>query len=258
MDYITHKIPLLINGIFFVIFKMVGEYMKYNRILLKLSGEALKNDKDGIIDFEYVLKLCSEIKKIRDLGIEIAIVVGGGNIWRGRNNTYINSDVSDKIGILSTTINSFIIDEAFKKLKTNSIVLNSLEIEGIINKVSEEELKTLIKNNILIFGGGTGEVGFSTDTAAAIYAKEMDADVIIKLTNVDGVYDKDPKISEDAKLYKNISYQEVLDKNIKVMDKTSIEISMKNQIPIIVTNIKTLNKLDEFLCGKLEGSLISL
>lgn len=230
--------------------------MKYKRILIKLSGEALKNDKQGICDFEYVLDVCKKIGTICKHGYKVGIVVGGGNIWRGRDNTYIASDISDKIGILSTTMNSLVLDAAFKELGFDSKVLNSSFIDNIVDVVSIDKIEDELKNStILIFGGGTGKVGCSTDTAASKRAIDMKADVIIKLTNVDGVFDKDPDVYNDAKMYKSISYEEVLDKKLNVMDETSFIVCKENNIPIIVANINKLHNIDRILNLE-EGTLV--
>lgn len=230
--------------------------MKYKKILIKLSGEALKNNKQSICDFEYVLDVCRKICNICKHGYKIGIVVGGGNIWRGRDNTYIACDDSDKIGILSTTINSLILNAACKQLGFNSKVLNSSFIDDIVDIMSVEKIEDELKNNtILIFGGGTGKVGCSTDTAAAQRAIDMSADVIIKLTNVDGVYDKDPDIYNDAKMYKHISYEEVLEKKLNVMDENSIIMCEENKVPIIVANINKLSSIDKILNLE-EGTIV--
>lgn len=227
------------------------------RILLKLSGEALKNNSDGIIDFNYCLNICNKIKKLYDSGFSIGIVVGGGNIWRGRNNTYIDSSLADKVGILSTTINSLILNAAFNELNVDSVVLNSFETEKIVDKISKEKVLSAIDDKkIIIFGGGTGEVGCSTDTAAALRAIDINADYIVKLTNVDGVYDKDPKVYSDVKRYEEITFNEVLQKDLKVMDKEAFIICKENDIPIIVMNVNDLEKLEYSLKGKNIGSFI--
>ena len=227
------------------------------RILLKLSGEALKNNSDGIIDFNYCLNICKKIKKLYDSGFSIGIVVGGGNIWRGRNNTYIDSSLADKVGILSTTINSLILNATFNELNVDSVILNSLEIESIVDKVEKNKINSYIaENKIIIFGGGTGEVGCSTDTAAALRAIDIAADYVVKLTNVDGVYDKDPTVYSDAVKYDEITFNEVLQKDLKVMDKEAFIICKENNIPIIVMNVNDLEKLEYSLKGKNIGSFI--
>ena len=218
--------------------------MKYNKILLKLSGEALKNKSSDIIDFNYILMLCKKIQEYKEYGLSIGIVVGGGNIWRGRDNTYIDNSLSDKIGILSTTINSLVLKACFDSIGANSVLFNSSNIEKIVEKIPEEDkLSKIYNDNIIIFGGGTGDVGCSTDTAAALLAKKINSDIIVKLTNVDGIYDKDPKVYKDAKKYKKISFDEVIDKKLNFMDLESIKLCSNNDIRILVMNIKEIDKL---------------
>lgn len=225
--------------------------MKYKKVLLKLSGEALKNDNLDIVDFEYVLKLCNEISKLNEKKVSIGIVVGGGNIWRGRENTYINSQLSDKIGILGTSINALILKSAFDKLKINACVFNSFEAKNIIDKTpNKEKLSALIKENIIIFGGGTGEVGCSTDTAAAMCAKLIEADAIIKLTKVDGIYNTDPNKCKNAIKYDEISFDDVINNNLGVMDIDAIKICKDNNIEILVTSINSLFNIEDAISKK--------
>ena len=246
----------MISGIFFDIV-LTGDFMKEKRVLLKLSGEALKNNKDGIIDIEYIGSICKKIKKLWSLDYEISIVIGGGNIWRGRDNLYIDSTLSDKIGILSTTINGMILHSVFKKLDINSVLLNAFDIENIASKSTEKEIKNAIKNkDIIIFSGGTGHVGCSTDTAAALRIIDIDSDILIKLTNVDGVYDKDPKKYKDAVKFEMLTYDEVIEKNLKVMDLNSIVLCKNNKKKILVLDIKELENLDQILKENNKGTLI--
>lgn len=225
--------------------------MEYKRILLKLSGEAIKNKKDGIVDFDYVLELCNRIASIKKKGISVAIVVGGGNIWRGRQNSYIDSSSSDKIGILGTSINALILKSAFDKLEVKSHLFNSFEAKNIMEKApSSEKLIKLSKEGIIIFGGGTGNVGCSTDTAAAMNAVNLKSDLIVKLTNVDGIYNKDPHIYKDALKYDEISFEEAIDKNLNVMDINSMKLSKANNIKILVTNINSLFDIDKMISNK--------
>ena len=213
--------------------------MEYKRVLLKLSGEAIKNKRDGIVDFDYVLKICKSIASIKDRKTSVAIVVGGGNIWRGRQNSYIDSSSSDKIGILGTSINALILKSAFDKLGIKSCLFNSFEAKNIMEKTpSDEELIKLSRDNIIIFGGGTGHVGCSTD------------DLIVKLTNVDGIYNKDPHIYNDALKYNEITFEEAINKNLNVMDINSIKLSRENNIKILVTNINSLFDIDKMISTK--------
>ena len=214
--------------------------MEYKRVLLKLSGEAIKNKRDGIVDFDYVLKICKSIASIKDRKTSVAIVVGGGNIWRGRQNSYIDSSSSDKIGILGTSINALILKSAFDKLAKN-----------IMEKTpNDEELIKLSRDNIIIFGGGTGNVGCSTDTASILNAIKLKSDLIVKLTNVDGIYNKDPHIYNDALKYNEITFEEAINKNLNVMDINSIKLSKENNIKILVTNINSLFDIDKMISTK--------
>ncbi|MDD6878890.1 MAG: UMP kinase [bacterium] len=232
--------------------------MKQKRVLLKLSGEALKNKNEGIIDFVYLKDICKKIIDFKKLGYDVSIVVGGGNIWRGRDNTYINSSLSDKIGILSTTINSLILHSAFNELNFQSVVLNSFKAEGIVGITSVDKIEKYFKENkIIIFGGGIGVVGCSTDTAAALRAIESNSDVIIKLTNVDGVYNKDPKKHYDAIKLDQVSYDEVIKDNLNVMDIGSIEMCKENSIKIIVMNINKLDDIENILISGKDSTIVS-
>lgn len=231
--------------------------MKEKRVLLKLSGEALKNNKEGIIDIEYVSSICKEIKKLSSLDYQISIVIGGGNIWRGRDNLYIDATLSDKIGILSTTINGMILHSIFKTLDINSVLLNAFDTENIVSKSTEEKIKKAIKNkDIIVFSGGTGHVGCSTDTAAALRTIDTNSDILIKLTNVEGVYDKDPRKNKDAVKFQTLTYDEVIEKNLKVMDINSIVLCKNNKKKILVLDIKELENLDEILKENNKGTLI--
>ena len=232
--------------------------MENKKLLLKLSGEALKNGKDGIIDFDYLKDVCSKIKKLQDLGYSIGIVIGGGNIWRGRDNTYINSELSDKIGIMSTTMNSLILQATFKEVGADAEALNAFEAEGIVLKATSETISSRVHNStIIIFGGGTGKVGCSTDTAAALRAIDMTADMLVKVTKVDGVYDSDPMTNSNAKKYDKVSFDEVIEKELKVMDIPAVELCKNNNIPIFVMNINRLDELDSMLNNCDDGTLIS-
>jgi len=231
--------------------------MKYKRILLKLSGEALKNDKEGIVDFNYLNEICYEIKKCQDAGIQIGIVIGGGNIWRGRNNPGMDNVLAGHIGMLGTTINAMILGDSLRRVGADNKVLNSVSIDGFVEKFSKEKvLKAFSDNKVLIFGGGTGNPCFSTDSSAALRAIEIDADVIIKVTNVDGVYEEDPKVNTNAHMYDEISYQTILEKNLKVMDNTSIALCQNYRMPIIVMNINYIFELLNVINGKRIGTIV--
>lgn len=232
--------------------------MKYKRVLLKLSGESLAgNDKTGI-NFEKVLEICSEIKQVvAETNIELGIVVGGGNFWRGRSNQHMDKCTSDYIGMLATTMNALAINDAFKQLGQESRVQTGIEMRQISEfYIKNRSDRHMQKGRIVIFGCGTGSPFFSTDTAAALRAAEINADVLIKATNVDGIYDSDPKKNEDAKKIEELSYIDVLNKKIKVMDGTAITLCMDQEIPIIVYNLNKKGDLLKIINGKKIGTIV--
>ena len=209
--------------------------MKYKRVLLKLSGEALAGSKGTGIDFEKVLDVCAEIKEITDLGVEVAIVVGGGNFWRGRSNQQMDRCTSDYIGMLGTTMNALAIGDAFKQLGVQVRVQTGVEMRQIAEYyIKDRAVKHLNCKRVVVFGCGTGSPFFSTDTAAALRANEIEADALLKATNVDAIYDKDPKKYPDAKKIEKTTYLEVLNKKLNVMDTTATSLCMDNDLPIIL------------------------
>ncbi len=232
--------------------------MKYKRVLVKLSGEALAGSKGTGIDFDRVLELCGEIKTIADLGVQVAIVVGGGNFWRGRSNQQMDRCTSDYIGMLGTTMNALAIGDAFKQLGQDVRVQTGVEMRQIAEfYIKDRAIKHLEKGRVVVFGCGTGSPFFSTDTAAALRANEISADALIKATNVDAIYDKDPKKHEDAKKIPNLSYLDVLNNpNINVMDSTATTLCMDNEIPIIVFNINEHGNLKKVVEGKKIGTIV--
>jgi len=231
--------------------------MEYKRVLIKLSGESLAGDKKFGICYDTVLDICKKIKSIYDLGCEIGIVVGGGNFWRGRQNEEFDRATADYIGMLGTTMNALVVNDTFRQLKVDSRVQTTIEMRQIAEfYIKGRAHKHLSKNRIIIFGCGTGSPFFSTDTAAALKAAEIGADALIKATNVDGVYDKDPNKYKDATKYDEISYLEVLNKKIKVMDSTSTTMCMDNNIPILVVNINNDNDLKNVIEGKKVGTIV--
>ena len=231
--------------------------MKYKRVLIKLSGESLAGDKKFGICYDTVLDICKKIKSIYDLGCEIGIVVGGGNFWRGRQNEEFDRATADYIGMLGTTMNALVVNDTFRQLKVDARVQTTIEMRQIAEfYIKGRAHKHLSKNRIIIFGCGTGSPFFSTDTAAALKAAEIGADALIKATNVDGVYDKDPNKYKNSKKYDEISYLEVLNKKLKVMDSTSTTMCMDNNIPILVVNIKNDNDLKKVIEGKKVGTIV--
>lgn len=230
----------------------------YKRVLLKLSGEALAGNKSMGIDYEKVLDICKEIKEVfNNTKVEIAIVVGGGNFWRGKLNDQMDRCTSDYIGMLGTTMNALALEAAFKEIGVESRVQTGIEMRQIaefyIRKRTDRHLE---KGRIVIFGCGTGNPFFSTDTAAALRAAEINADVVLKATNVDGIYTSDPKKNKDAKKIDEISYIDVLNKKLNVMDYTAMTLCMDNNIPIIVYNMNVKGNLEKVVKKEKIGTLV--
>ena len=231
--------------------------MKYKRILIKLSGESLAGDKKTGIDFDRVLEICSEIKEVAAKGVEVAIVVGGGNFWRGRSNQQMDRCTSDYIGMLGTTMNALALGDAFKQLEQDVRVQTGVEMRQIAEYyIKDRAIKHLSKNRVVVFGCGTGSPFFSTDTAAALRAAEVGAEAVLKATNVDGIYTKDPKKYDDAEKIDRITYMEVLKQKLNVMDTTATSLCIDNNIPIIVFDINEKGNLKKLIDGKKIGTLV--
>lgn len=232
---------------------------KYNRVLLKLSGESLAGDKSMGIDFERVLEICAEIKEVVEkTGVEVAIVVGGGNFWRGRSNQHMDRCTSDHIGMLGTTMNALAINDAFKQLGFESRVQTGIEMRQIAEfYIKNRAERHLQKGRVVIFGCGTGSPFFSTDTAAALRAAEINADIVLKATNVDGIYTADPKKDKNATMIEEITYIDVLNKKLNVMDSTATTLCMDNEIPILVYNMNKKGNLEKVIMGKRIGTIVS-
>jgi len=232
--------------------------LKYKRVLIKLSGESLAGNLGHGIDFDKTLDICSQIKEICDLGVEVAIVVGGGNFWRGRSNRHMDRCTSDYIGMLGTTMNALALGDAFKQLNQDVRVQTGVEMRQIAEfYIKNRADRHLNKGRVVIFGCGTGSPFFSTDTAAALRSAEIGADAVLKATNVDGIYTSDPKKDENATLIRKITYMEVLNKKLNVMDSTSTTLCMDNDIPIIVFNINVAGNLYNLIKGLEIGTLVS-
>ena len=198
------------------------------KILLKLSGESLSGNKCYGIDKEKVLEIAKEIKECIDLGFSISIVVGGGNFWRGKDNSFITKPTTDYIGMLATVMNALALEDIFRQVGINAKALSAIEMNKVIDFYKRDNS---LDNEVIIFAAGTSNPYFSTDTAAALRATEIKADILVKATNVDGIYDKDPKVYNDAKLIKETTYDEVINNKLKVMDLTAITLCMDNSIP---------------------------
>lgn len=234
--------------------------MKYKRILLKLSGQALMGENDGVIDPEILLRYSGEIKKVHEKGIEIAIVIGGGNIYRGFNTDYkIDRVQGDYMGMLATLINGLALQNTLENLGVETRLQSAINV----NKVAEPYIKRkairhLDKNRIVIFCAGTGNPYFTTDSAAVLRAIEIEADVILKGTRVDGIYNEDPAKNSDAFKFEKITFNEAITKGLKIMDKTAFTLSHENKLPIIVFNMNKKDYLSRVLNGEKIGTIVNL
>ena len=229
----------------------------YKRILIKLSGESLMGDV-ALIDKEKTKEIAQLIKRVRKMGVQVGIVIGGGNFFRGRSNQDMYQLYVDTMGMLGTTINALGLADAFRNEEVPCIISTPFDLNGLIPKYSDEEVLEKINDNVVIFGGGTGHIGCSTDTCASNKASLIKADTIIKLTNVDGVYDKDPNKYPDAVMYDKLSHQQVLDNpEIKVMDIPAIEECQKNNIDINVINFNDKENLIRVLQNEEVGTKIT-
>ena len=215
---------------------------KYKRVLLKLSGEALSGDRGFGINNDIVNDIALAIKKIREIGVEVSVVVGGGNFWRGRTSEGMDRTTADYIGMLATVMNSMALQDALENMDVQTRVQTAIEMRQIAEPyIRRKAVRHLEKERVVIFGAGTGNPYFSTDTAAALRAAEMEAEVILLAKNVDAVYDKDPKVHADAVKFDELTYLDVLQKELKVMDSTATSLCMDNQIPINVFELSTEN-----------------
>jgi len=231
--------------------------MKYQRVLLKLSGEALKGDNVSGIDFDKVLNYAKQIKSCVDKGVQVAVVIGGGNFWRGRSNTMMDSCISDSIGMLATTMNALALNDALLQIGQESRVQSAIEMDKIAEYyIRDRAIKHLEKNRVVIFAGGIGNPFFSTDTAASLRACEINANVILKSTNVDGVYTSDPKKDPNAKKIMELTYLDVLNNGLNVIDNTAASLCMNNNIPMIVFDGNIDGNIEKAVSGEIIGTIV--
>ena len=214
----------------------------YKRVLLKLSGEALAGERGFGINNDVVNDIAIAIKKIQEIGVEVAVVVGGGNFWRGRTSEGMDRTTADYIGMLATVMNAMALQDALENIDVATRVQTAIDMRQIAEPyIRRRAVRHLEKERVVIFGAGTGNPYFTTDTTAALRAAEMEAEVILLAKNVDAVYDKDPKVHADAKKFTELSYMEVIQKELKVMDSTATSLCMDNKIPIKVFELTTEN-----------------
>lgn len=231
--------------------------LKYKRVLLKISGEALAGEQRFGIDTETLGKICDSICEVFHAGVEIAIVVGGGNFWRGRSGKGMDRTTADHMGMLATVINSLALQDAIESRGVPTRVQTAIEMRQIAEPyIRRVAIRHLEKKRIVIFACGTGNPYFSTDTTAALRAAEIDAEVILKATKVDGVYDCDPVTNSNAKKFDELSYIDVLNKSLKVMDSTAASLCMDNKIPIIVFNIDDPRNIMKVIQGENLGTIV--
>lgn len=230
---------------------------KYKRVLLKLSGEALAGENNFGLDFDTVLKICREIKVCVDAGVEIAIVVGGGNFWRGRTSGQMDRTRADHMGMLATTINALALADALEQLNCVVRVQTAIGMNQIAEPyIRNRAVRHLEKGRVVIFACGTGNPFFSTDTAAALRAAEIEADIILKASMVDGIYDSDPKQNANAVLFDSLSYLDLLNLGLKVMDSTAATLCRDNAIPILVFNLSDPKNIVRAINGDDIGTIV--
>ncbi|NLM36451.1 MAG: UMP kinase [Clostridiales bacterium] len=231
---------------------------KYKRIMLKLSGEALAGPQGYGIDFEVATRIAKEIKELVDMGIEVGAVVGGGNIWRGRNGTGMDRTTADYMGMLATCINAMALQDSLESIGVMTRVQTAIEMKEVAEPyIRRRAMRHLEKGRVVIFAAGTGNPYFSTDTTAALRAAEIEADVILLAKKVDGVYDKDPHKYSDAKKFDELTYIQVLEKGLQVMDSTATSLCMDNNIPIIVFSLDEPGNIKKAAMGEKIGTIVS-
>lgn len=226
---------------------------KYKRILLKLSGEGLMGDRAFGMDDKVIKELAEQVKIVHDSGVDVCIVVGGGNIFRGAKEASkgLNRSVADQVGMLATVMNALYLQNALEKIGTDARVMSGINIPAVCESyIYRRALRHLEKNRVIIFAGGTGNPYFTTDSGAALRASEMECDVLLKATQVDGVYSDDPKKNKKAERYERISYDEVIQNGLKVMDLTAVALAKDNGIPIVVFAQKGKKSLVSAVAGK--------
>ncbi len=229
----------------------------YRRIVLKISGEALAGEKGYGIDREIVDLIADQVIEINKMGVQVAIVVGGGNIWRGRSGVGMDRTTADHMGMLATVINALALQDALENKNMETRVQTAIEMRQIAEPyIRRRAIRHLEKGRIVIFACGTGNPYFSTDTTAALRAAEIEAEVILLAKNIDGVYDDDPKINPNARKFDNISYIDVINRGLGVMDTTAITLCMDNEIPIVVFGLKDKDNIKAAVLGKKIGTTI--
>jgi uridylate kinase len=237
------------------------EKLKFQRILLKLGGEALGNDSGEGISTQQAEVIAKRVREVREMGVDVAIVIGAGNLWRGREGLKMGMDraTADYMGMLATVMNALALMDALERLNVVTRVQSAIEMRSVAEPyIRRRAIRHLEKGRVVIFGGGTGNPYFSTDTAAALRAMEIGANVLIKATKVDGVYDSDPKTNKTAKKFDKLTYLEMLNKKLEVLDSTAISLCMEHKLPILVLNLWDETALKRAIQGEKVGTMITL
>ena len=238
----------------------MNNVLKYKRVILKVTGEALGGEEKYGIDSTTVRSFAEEIKEVKALGCEMALVIGGGNIFRGAQLSEggMERATADYMGMLATVINSLALQDALEKIGVSTRVMSAIEMRQVAEPyIRRRATRHLEKGRVVIFAGGTGNPYFTTDTTASLRAMEIGAEVILKATKVPGVFDSDPMKNSDAKKYGRLSYIEVLNKELKVMDSTAISLCMDNHLPIVVFNLMEKGNIKRVVCGEDIGTLVA-
>jgi uridylate kinase len=234
---------------------------KYRRIVLKLSGEALRGSESReTISPDIVTNIAKQLKEVRDLGVEIAVVIGGGNIWRGLTASHRGMDrtTADYMGMLATVINGMALQSTLEQIGVATRLQSAIEMANVAEPfILRRAIRHLELGRVVIFGAGTGNPFFSTDTTAALRANEIRAEVILKATKVDGIYDSDPHLNQNAQRYETVSFTEALTKRLRVMDSTAFSLCMDNRVPIIVFDMSKPHNIKKVVCGEKVGTLVT-
>lgn len=231
----------------------------YKRILLKLSGEVLAGEKGSGIDFDTVTDICKVIKECTDMGVQIGIVVGGGNFWRGRSSGSMDRTRADHMGMLATVMNSLALQEALIQLGNNAVVMTALDIQRVTEPFNKDKAVSLMESGrAVIFGCGTGSPFFSTDSGAALRAAEIGADIFFRATNVDGVFDKDPNKFDDAVKFETVTHDKLLEMHLGVMDNTAAALAQNSNIPVLVFNLNDPENIKKAVLGEKIGTIVKV
>ena len=231
---------------------------KYKKVLLKISGEALAGEKKTGLDEEMLQQVAEQVKAIKDMGVQVAVVVGGGNFWRGRTSQSMDRATADYMGMLATVINSLALQDAFERNGIPARVQTAIEMREVAEPyIRQKAVRHFEKGRIVIFGCGTGSPFFSTDSAAALRAAEINADILLKATMVDGIYDKDPHKYDDAVKYDSLTHQQILVQSLKVMDSAAAAMCRENKTPILVFDLSRPDNIFDAVMGKKIGTVVS-